>query len=147
MNVLSHVFTCKQEAHGPHRSPEKTLEKKIFKSFVNVFPLFRNYLPLEKDRIQGCFVPSLVEIITMVLEKQILNFVNVFLLLHNYLPLEKGRALYLNKLESPKPKNALCQVWGEGALFEQTWIPFFSQGCFVPSLVENSLVALEKKII
>ena len=29
----------------------------------------------------------------------------------NYLPLEKGRALHLNTLESPSPKDALCQVW------------------------------------
>ena len=28
-----------------------------------------------------------------------------------YLPLEKGRALHLNKIESPSPKDALCQVW------------------------------------
>ena len=33
-----------------------------------------------------------------------LNFVKVFSLFHNYLPLEKGRALDLNKLESPSPK-------------------------------------------
>ena len=66
--MFYHMFLyVKQEAHGPHHSPEKTLEKKIFKSFVNVFPLFRNYLPLEKDRIQGCFVPSLVEISTRML--------------------------------------------------------------------------------
>ena len=43
--------------------------------------------------------------------RRILNFVNVFSLFHNYLPLEKGRALRLNKLESPSPKNALCQFW------------------------------------
>ena len=30
---------------------------------------------------------------------------------HNYLPLEKNAALHLNKLESPLPKDALCQVW------------------------------------
>ena len=29
----------------------------------------------------------------------------------NYLPLEKGRALHLNKLESPLTNDALCQVW------------------------------------
>ena len=29
----------------------------------------------------------------------------------NYLPLEKGGTLDLNKLESPSPKDALCQVW------------------------------------
>ena len=39
------------------------------------------------------------------------NFVNVFLLFSNHLPLEKGGALHLNKLESPLPKDALCQVW------------------------------------
>ena len=30
--------------------------------------------------------------------------------------------------------------------FEQTWFPF-TQGCLVPSLVEISLVVLEKKIL
>ena len=39
-----------------------------------------------------------------------LNFVNVFSLFLNYPPLEKGGALHLNKLESPSPKDALCQV-------------------------------------
>ena len=39
------------------------------------------------------------------------NFINVFWLFQNYLPLEKGRALHLNKLKSPSPKDALCQVW------------------------------------
>ena len=43
--------------------------------------------------------------------RRLLNFVNVFSQLRNYLPLEKGWALHLNKLESPSPKNALCQVW------------------------------------
>ena len=44
-------------------------------------------------------------------EEDFFNFVNVFSQFHNYLPLEKGGALYLNKLESPSPKDALCQVW------------------------------------
>ena len=39
------------------------------------------------------------------------NFVNVLSLFRNYFPLEKGRALNLNKLESPSPNDALCQVW------------------------------------
>ena len=57
-------------------------------------------------------MPSSVEIGPMVLEKKIfLNLVNVFQLICYYLPLEKGRALLLNKLESPSPKDALCQVW------------------------------------
>ena len=45
--------------------------------------------------------------------RRFLNFVNVFSLFRNYLPLEKGGA----------------------PLFEQTWIPF-TQGCFMPILVE-----------
>ena len=61
---------------------------------------------------QGCFVPRLVEIGPMVLEKKILKIREcVFSLFHNYLPLEKGGALHLNKFESPPPKDALCQVW------------------------------------
>ena len=43
--------------------------------------------------------------------RRFLNVVNVFSLFDNYLPLEKGGALHLNKLESPSPKDALCQIW------------------------------------
>ena len=38
------------------------------------------------------------------------DFVNVFSLFRNYLPLEKDRAPHLNKLDSPSPKNALCEL-------------------------------------
>ena len=48
-------------------------------------------------------------------EEDFLIFVNVFSLFCNYLPLEKGRDLYLNKLESPSLKDALCQVWFKSA--------------------------------
>ena len=44
-------------------------------------------------------------------KEDFLNFVIVFSQFHNYLPLEKGSTLYLNKLETPSPKDALCQVW------------------------------------
>ena len=56
-------------------------------------------------------MPSLVEIGPVVLEKIFFYFINVFRNFHNYLLLEKGGALHLNKLESPTPKDALCQVW------------------------------------
>ena len=39
------------------------------------------------------------------------NFVNVISLFRNYHLLEKGGTFYLNKLESPSPNDALCQVW------------------------------------
>ena len=93
------------------------LEKKIFKFCQCIFLLFCNYLPLEKGGAlhlkknlipftQGYFMPSLVEIGPVVLEK-----ILIFLLFQNYLPLENGGGLHLNKLESPSVKDALCQVW------------------------------------
>ena len=61
--------------------------------------------------IQGCPVPSLVKIGSVVLEKRILfKFVNLFLLFRSHLPLVKAGALHLNKLEPPSPKDSLCQV-------------------------------------
>ena len=44
-------------------------------------------------------------------EEDFLKFVNVFSHFQYYLSLEKGVALHLYKLESPSPKDALCQVW------------------------------------
>ena len=45
------------------------------------------------------------------LQRRFFNFVNVFSLFRKYFPLEKCGALHLNKLESPSPTDALCQVW------------------------------------
>jgi hypothetical protein len=47
----------------------------------------------------------------LVLEKKVLKIFKVFLLVYNYLPLEKGYPLHFYKLESPPPKDDLCQVW------------------------------------
>ena len=92
--------------------------RRRFLNFNNVLPLFRNYLPLEKDRALylnlnphhtrrhcakfGWNWPCGSG------EEDFLNFVNVFLLFCNYLPLEIGL--------SPS--------------FEQTWIPF-TQGVWL----------------
>jgi hypothetical protein len=43
--------------------------------------------------------------------RRFLKIFNIFLLFCYYLPLEKGYPLPLNKLESPSPKDDLCQVW------------------------------------
>ena len=90
-------------------------------NFVNVFWLFRNYLPLEKGGTLHLYKlesPSPKDALCQVWLKlaywfwrrRFLKFVNLFSLFRNYLPLEKGGALLLNKLESPSPKDALCQV-------------------------------------
>ena len=93
-----------------------------FFNFVNVFSVFRNYLHLEKggalylNKVES---PSPKDALCQVWLKlaqwfwrrRFLNLLNVFLLFRNYLPLKKGGALHLNKLESPSPKDALCQVW------------------------------------
>ena len=42
--------------------------------------------------------------------RRILNIINIILLFRHYFPMEKDVALHLNKLESPPPKDALCQV-------------------------------------
>ena len=70
------------------------------------FEVEQTWVPFTK----GCFVSSLVEIGLVVLEKKIIKFCQCIFVIHNYLPLEKGRALHLNKLDSPSPKDALCQV-------------------------------------
>jgi len=67
----------------------------------------QTWIPFTK----GCFVPSLDEISSVVLEKKNFKFLKCIFSICNYLPLEKDGALHLNKLESPSPKDALCQVW------------------------------------
>ena len=102
------------------------LERKIFK-LVNVFSLFRNYLPLEKGgaihlkkndypSVKDDFCQVWLKLAQWFWSRRFINFVNVFFLFRNYLPLEKG-----------------------------TCVPF-TKGCFVLSLVEIGPIVLEKKI-
>ena len=93
--------------------------KKIFKlgkcisNIVLLFHLGKGHCPSFEQTwisfIQECFVQSLTE--TGSLEEDFSNFNIIFSLFHYYLPLEKAMVLYLNKLEFPPPKDALCQVW------------------------------------
>ena len=91
-------------------------------NFVILFSLIRNYLSLEKGgvfHLNKLKSPSPKDALCQVWLKlakwfwirRFFNFVNVFSLFRNFLPFEKGGALHLNKLESPSPKDALCQVW------------------------------------
>ena len=91
-----------------------------FFNFVNIFSLFRNYLPLEKGgalHLNKLESPSpkndlcqvWLELAQRFLRRNFFKFVNVVSLFRNYLPLENDTAIHLNKLESPTPKDALCQ--------------------------------------
>ena len=92
-----------------------------FFNFINVFSLFQNYHPLEKGGALHLNKPESplpkdalcqvwLKLDQWFWRRRFFNFVNVFSLFRNYPPLEKGGALHLNKLESPSPKDALCQV-------------------------------------
>ena len=95
------------------------LEKKIFK-FINAFSLFHNYFPLEKGvafHLNKLEFPSPNNALCQVWLKNVAHFSREedlkfcqFSLICNYLPFEKGVVLQLNKIESPSPKDALCQV-------------------------------------
>ena len=63
---------------------------------------------------KNAFLQGLVKIGPVNLEKKMfLNFDNVlnFLIFRKYHLLEKGWVLHLNKLVSPSPKDALCQIY------------------------------------
>ena len=113
----------KKEALGTYRSPVKQFQSII--TFSERFLLYlkvdlnrkTHYLhfqksngpPVAKNRvsfIQGCSVPSLVEIGPMILERIIFKFCFFVII-----PLEKSGAPHLNKHKSHLPKTALCKIW------------------------------------
>ena len=79
----------------------------------------------------------------VILEKKIFKFRQCILLLRNNLPLEKGKALRLNKHESPSPKDAMCQIWLN--LTQRFWRRRFLNFVNVFSLFRNYL-PLEKSM-
>ena len=116
LHPLGRILCAKFGWNMPSGSGEEDLLK------LSMYFQFHNYLPLEKNWpftwtnlnpfTQGLIMPSLVEIGPVVLEKKIFwNLSMYFSLICNHLPLEKSGALHLNKLESPSPKDDLCQVW------------------------------------
>ena len=96
--------------------------RRRFLNFVNVFSLFHNYLPFGKGvvlHLKKLESPSpkvaLCQVWLIMAQwfwrRSFLNFNNVFSLFHNYLPFGKGVVLHFNKIESPSPRDTLCQVW------------------------------------
>ena len=85
-----------------------------FRYFVIISPLKRRDLSFEQTWIPrmlyakfGWNWPSS----SVVLEKKIFLISSMYVRFFEIFPLGKGRALQLNKLESPSPKDALYQVW------------------------------------
>ena len=112
----------KQEANGPHPSPGKFAQSRhnyytimlIMKKNIYLFiriewSLFvRTRVPFT----QGCFVPSLFEIGTLVLAKNMFSSLSIhFPFFVIFLPLEKGKVLHLKTFEFSLPKDALCYLW------------------------------------
>ena len=107
--------------------------RKWFLKFVNIFSLFCYYLPLENGmalRLNSLDFPSpkddlalcLVEIGPLGLKKKIIKDCQCIFAISSLSPLEKCMTLHLNRLESPSPKDTLCQIWLKLALwFLRRW--------------------------
>ena len=128
--------------------------RRRFFNFINVFSLFRNHLLLEKGgalHLNKLESPSPKDALCQVWLKltqwfwrrRFLNFVNVFSQFRNYLPLEKDGVLHLNKLESPSPKDALCQVWLK--LAQWFWSSSFFNSVNVFSLFISLIISPWKR--
>ena len=85
--------------------------QKFFLTFVNVSPLFRLYLLLEKSLVlylKKIEFPLLKDVWSIRLIEIMLVVSSLF---RHYLSLAKGVVLQINYQEFLKHKDALCQVW------------------------------------
>ena len=116
LNLLYPRMICaKSGLNWPSGSGEDlSMAPLQFYIFVIISPLKKTWLFIWTNLIpftQGEFAPSLIEFGLLVLEKKIFkNFQCIFTLLLPS-PLREGYPFRLNKLESPLPKDELCQVW------------------------------------
>ena len=104
----------KQEAHRPHRSPDKQFQS------INKFA--QSYIDKEKNTIIFCsfenlsllhigyFMPRLVEIDPEGVKKKIYKFQTCIFYIALLSSLGKGWGPSFEQLESPLPNNAMCQV-------------------------------------
>ena len=106
---------------------QRILKKKIFKG-GNLFLLFPNYLLFKKDlalylnKLESSSPRDTLCQVWLKLTqwfwlRRFLKVVDLFSLFPKYLPFGKGVVLHLNKLETPSPRDTLCQVWLKLAQF------------------------------
>ena len=170
---MGHIAHLRKQFKSIIKTLIKRRKKNII-NFMSLFFLLLKKLEFPSSKDALCW--DWLKLAQWFWRRGFFNFVNVFSLFCNYLSLEKGGALHLNKLTFPSSIRMLCakfcwnwptvvsekkiikfrqcfftiswlfplgKEWGPS--FEQTWIPF-TQGCFVPSLVEIGPVFFEKKI-
>ena len=108
------MLCAKFDLNRPIGSGKFQISTMYFCYFVIIYPgkgcgptFGQTWIPFSK----GCYLPSLIELGPVVLEK-IFKFCQCIFTISWLSPLEKGLALHLNKFESPL-KNALCLVWLE----------------------------------
>ena len=124
---MGFILPVKQKVHGPHCSPEK--------QFQSI----------------STFVQSYVYIVTLKKRQQIISpfwGLNGPLLIHSLHTRMLCAKLSWNLPCCSREEGFLIIIYpweGNCPLFHQTWIPF-TQGCFVPSLIEIGPVVLEKKV-
>jgi hypothetical protein len=115
------IYIISESFHVNMISSDSVVLKKIFKwthpifAFLRLSPLWRGPGPLfEQFTIpftQGWFMPSLIVIGLLVLEKKIFkNFQCIFTLLW-LSPLGEGQSPSFEQFRIPSPKDDLCQVW------------------------------------
>ena len=74
-------------------------------------PSFDNFFKNKSSSPKDALCQVWLKMVQWSWRRRFLKVLNVFWLFLDYLPFEKGMALHLTKIESPSPKNALCQVW------------------------------------
>ena len=105
----------KQEAHGPHGSPEKQFQS------INTFLQSYDYTITLIKRERKKALSPFWEFNVSYLQKNWNHFKFCHCIFAIFLlsPLGKGRGPSFDELEFPSPKNALCQVWLKLALLRE----------------------------
>ena len=87
----------------------------LIKRRKNPYLLYENSMVLHLNKLESpSFKDALCQVWLKLAQRlwiKIIKFCQCIFAISKLSPLGKGRAFHLNKLESPSPKDALCQVW------------------------------------
>ena len=85
-------------------------EKKNIINFIIIFCFF-HLKKLESPSPKDALFQDCLKLAQWFWRREFCYFINIFSPFRNYLPFDRGRALYLNKIESPHPR-MLCAKFG-----------------------------------